>query len=99
MSVNLRERFLELRNNWKTHCRNHMMSSITTVYLDCDAFRELVLLGHPIIPLIFEVFHEDDLWWFFVLNSIVHGETGPLSFNNRERMEYWDQWWNDQSDI
>jgi hypothetical protein len=38
---------------------------------------------------------QNDLWWFFVLEKIVHGREHPDSFNMLAEKEKWSNWWHD----
>ncbi len=50
----LEDLFAQTVEEWKTHCYNKSFSSNTNDYLNCDAYRSIVLMGPLILPLIYQ---------------------------------------------
>ena len=89
------EEFDGLARQWEEHCHRVRFSSNLDRYLDHDAFRGIVALGRPAIPLIIERYRTSDLLWGFVLEEI----TGLSMVEDRNRFSpskmqrRWIEWW------
>lgn len=55
----LETKFNENLKQWKEHCGKSINYSMATLYLDCDAYRNIVAMGKDVLPLIREVYDMD----------------------------------------
>lgn len=99
-ATDLRERFEALAAAWAEHREANRTASNPAVYLDCDAFAELVALGKPAVPLIIERYRDGSLFWGAALRRITGIEDfGRGSLGNLERTrERWLEWWDEKGE-
>jgi len=79
MTTNLEERFNDALGRWKENCIANCRHSSPMPYLDCDAYREIVLMGKEVLPLIRKAYAnetEEDIgnpghFWGCAIHEIV----------------------------
>jgi len=57
--MSLEDTFHQAVDAWKEHCRTNSTHSFSGPYLDCDAYRRIVLMGPQVLPLIREQLHDE----------------------------------------
>jgi len=71
----IRAQFKLLADEWARHCQKWINSSNPDDYLKCPAYRGLVALGKPAVPLIMEIYgleneETDPRSWEYALDEI-----------------------------
>ncbi|MDC0740692.1 hypothetical protein [Polyangium mundeleinium] len=91
--------FEKLADEWQRHCLRNSFSSKMATYLDHPAYRSIVALGEPAVPLIIERYRRDDLPWGFALQEItgVQMIDNPSAFSPREVKQKWLSWWDEKA--
>lgn len=93
--TDLKARFDELAAAWEAHRLTVIFSSNLRDYVATPAYRDLVALGRPAVPLIMERYREDELPWELVLQEI----TGEKMIEDMSAYspdlvkEKWFAWW------
>lgn len=97
-NVNLTAQFNDLAHQWSEHCKRVALSSNIKDRLDAPAYRGLVKLGKPAIPLIIDRYRMDDLPWAFVLDEItgLHSIEDPNRFSPPKLRRRWLEWWDNE---
>ena len=99
----LEEKFKENLEAWEEHCIQKVNSSNQKDSLNCDAYRNIVAMGKPALPLIREVYHEegDDSTKIFLvyLHNAVRKIVGSdfkipedIRYNLNEIIKYTPKW-------
>ena len=93
--MEIAERFRALTDEWEAHRQSVLFSSKIRDTLNHPAYRALVDLGDPALPLIIERYRTDSLPWAFVLQEItgVRMIDDPGSFRPDELRRRWIDWW------
>lgn len=52
--MGIEEKFNENMNKWMQHCRNVAYSSLIKDHLNCESYKNIVIMGKETLPLIYQ---------------------------------------------
>jgi hypothetical protein len=93
------KQFERAAKEWAAHCKAGWTSSNSAYYLNHPAYRRLVRMGRPIVPLAMERYRNPDdpagTWWGFLLEDITGQGFIPdrNNFDPAAVRERWLEWW------
>ena len=70
----LEEKFNKYAEEWKNHCENNSIHSFPWLYLDCEAYKNIVAMGEYALPLIRKAYAEPGypgVYWCYAILEIV----------------------------
>ncbi|MAF99284.1 MAG: hypothetical protein CMH61_01600 [Nanoarchaeota archaeon] len=79
------KQFVELKNQWQTHCDSVSYSSNPMDYTDCDAYREIAAMGEEALPYVHWVLKDPGdehstfpiFGWFRLVQEITDNKLTP----------------------
>ena len=74
-----KKRYQVALQEWKEHCQEKAHSSNPNDYTDCQAFRDLVAMGQPVLPLVLQTMVDDPdpTFCIFGWTELVRRIVGP----------------------
>ncbi len=90
--------FKRLVKEWSAHLQSPevMLSSHLGILTDCDAYREIVSLGYPALPLIIDEMRKGNNFLWFAVRDITGVKTADISRGENENVTDLYLWWWDK---